>query len=95
MLLLARVYQQNLEIVILYSSVLFIPENRRENGILCLLVITRGLPDSIGSEDTWRVNSPSSGRSLLIWSVVLGEVVRVQPPRFAWGTPGRDEGSAW
>ena len=46
-------YQQNVQKVILYSSVLFIPKNKRDNGILCLLVITRGLLDSIGSEDTW------------------------------------------
>ena len=45
MLLLVGVYQKNLERVILCSKVLLIPENMRDNGILCLLVIIRGLPD--------------------------------------------------
>jgi hypothetical protein len=53
MLLLVGVFQKNLERVILCSKVLFIPESRRENGLLCFLVRPCGLPDSIRSEDTW------------------------------------------
>ncbi len=45
--------QKNLESEFLYWKVLFIPEIMRDNGILCLLVITRGLLDSLGFGDTW------------------------------------------
>ena len=45
--------QKNLESIFLYWKVLFIPEIRRDHGILCFLVITRGLLDSLGFEDTW------------------------------------------
>jgi hypothetical protein len=68
--------QKNFESEFLYWKVLFIPENRRENGILCLLVITRGLPSSVGSEDTWCIKDLSPGRSLLVWSVVLGDIAK-------------------
>ena len=50
--------QKNLESEFLYWKVLFIPEIIRDNGILCLLVITRGLPDSLGFGDTWWFSSP-------------------------------------
>ena len=45
--------QKNLESVILYWKVLFIPEIWRNNGVLCLLVIARGLPGSLRFRDTW------------------------------------------
>ena len=50
--------QKNLESEFLYWKVLFIPEIRRDNGILCFLVITRGIPELVGSGDTWWFNSP-------------------------------------
>uniref|UniRef100_A0A2N9E2N8 Uncharacterized protein n=1 Tax=Fagus sylvatica TaxID=28930 RepID=A0A2N9E2N8_FAGSY len=53
--------QKNLKSEFLYRKVLFIPEKRRENGFLCLLVMARGLPGSVGSEDTWCINNPSPG----------------------------------
>jgi hypothetical protein len=53
-----KVLRKNLEKVIMYSKVLFILEIRRDNGLLCLLVIARGLPDSLGFGDTWGFNSP-------------------------------------
>jgi hypothetical protein len=46
----------------------------------------RGLPDSIGSEDAWRVRSPSSGRLLPIWSIVLGDAAGAQFPEFTEDT---------
>uniref|UniRef100_A0A2N9GII0 Uncharacterized protein n=1 Tax=Fagus sylvatica TaxID=28930 RepID=A0A2N9GII0_FAGSY len=66
--------QKNLKSEFLYRKVLFIPEKRRENGFLCLLVMARGLPGSVGSEDTWCINNPSPGRLLLVRSVVLCDV---------------------
>ena len=45
--------QKNLESVIMYWKVLFIPEIWRNNGVLCLLVIARGLPGSLRFGDTW------------------------------------------
>uniref|UniRef100_A0A2N9F3E9 Protein kinase domain-containing protein n=1 Tax=Fagus sylvatica TaxID=28930 RepID=A0A2N9F3E9_FAGSY len=57
-----------------HRNVLFIPEERRENGFLCLLVMARGLLGSVGSEDTWCINNPSLGRSLLVRIVVLCDV---------------------
>jgi hypothetical protein len=75
--------QKNFESVILYSKVLFIPEIRRDNGVLCLLVITRGLPDSIGFVDTWWLSNP------LIWKAVASlecsagrGCMACTPPRF-------------
>ena len=56
--------QKNLESEFLYWKVLFIHEIRRDNGILCFLVITRGLPEFIGFGDTWWFNSD------LIWKAV-------------------------
>jgi hypothetical protein len=46
----------------------------------------RGLPDSVGSEDAWRVRSPSSGRLLPIWSMVLGDAAGAQFPEFTEDT---------
>ena len=66
--------QKNLESEFLYWKVLFIPEERRENGFLCLLVMARGLLGSVGSEDTWCINNPSPGRSVLVKIVVLCNV---------------------
>uniref|UniRef100_A0A2N9FQK2 Transposase (putative) gypsy type domain-containing protein n=1 Tax=Fagus sylvatica TaxID=28930 RepID=A0A2N9FQK2_FAGSY len=40
-------------------------------GFLYLLVAARGLLGSVGSEDTWCVNNPSPGRSVLVGIVVL------------------------
>jgi hypothetical protein len=34
----------------------------------------RGLLGSVGSEDTWCINSPSPGRSVLVQTVVLCDV---------------------
>ena len=45
--------QKNLESVFLYWKVLFIPKIRGDHGILCFLVITCGLPDSLGFKDMW------------------------------------------
>ena len=56
--------QKNLESKFLYWKILFIPEILRDNGILCFLVITRGLLDSLGFGDTWWLNGP------WIWKVV-------------------------
>ena len=73
--------QKNFESVILYSKVLFIPEIRRDNGVLCLLVITRGLPDSIGFVDTWWLSSP------LIWKAIASlecSAGRVNDQDSAW-----------
>ena len=68
--------QKNLKSEFLYWKVLFIPENRRKNVFLCLLVMACGLPGSVGSGDTWCINNPSPGRPLLVWSVVLCDVAR-------------------
>jgi hypothetical protein len=38
------------------------------------MVAARGLLGSVGSEDTWSVNNPSAGRSVLIGMVVLCDV---------------------
>ena len=46
----------------------------------------RGLLDSVGSEDAWRVRSPSSGRLLPIWSMVLGDAAGAQFPEFTKDT---------
>ena len=43
-------------------------------GFLYLLVAARGLLGSVGSEDTWCVNNPSPGRSVLVGIVVLCDV---------------------
>ena len=40
-------------------------------GFIYLLVVARGLLGSVGSEDTWCVNNPSPGRSVLVGIVVL------------------------
>ena len=68
------------------GKVLFIPEERRENGLSYLLFMARGLPGIIGSEDTWCINSPSPGRPVLVWFVVLCGVHGLGPLD-SWKTP--------
>uniref|UniRef100_A0A2N9GKV8 Reverse transcriptase Ty1/copia-type domain-containing protein n=1 Tax=Fagus sylvatica TaxID=28930 RepID=A0A2N9GKV8_FAGSY len=89
--------QKNLESEFLYWKVLFIPEERRENGLLYLLFMARGLPGIVGSEDTWCINSPSPGRPVLVWFVVLCGVHGLGPLD-SWKTPvagGTLKGSQW
>ena len=74
--------QKNLEREFLYSKVLFIPKIRRDNGILCLSVIPRGLPDSIGFGDTWRFSSPLILKVVIHLECSAGRGCMALPPRF-------------
>jgi hypothetical protein len=51
--LLVLIPRKTLRVNFCIGKILFILEIRRDNGVLCLLVITRGLPDSLGFGDTW------------------------------------------
>jgi hypothetical protein len=48
--------------------------------------MARGLPGIVGSEDTWCINSPSPGRPVLVWFVVLCDVHGLGPLD-SWKTP--------
>uniref|UniRef100_A0A2N9J091 Transposase (putative) gypsy type domain-containing protein n=1 Tax=Fagus sylvatica TaxID=28930 RepID=A0A2N9J091_FAGSY len=58
-------------VVKLYCSYL---RRGERNGLLYLLFMARGLPGIVGSEDMWCINSPSLGRPVLVWLVVLCDV---------------------
>jgi hypothetical protein len=58
-------------VVKLYCSYLRRGERK---GFICLLFMARGLPGIVGSEDMWCINSPSLGRPVLVWLVVLCDV---------------------
>jgi hypothetical protein len=48
--------------------------------------MARGLPGIVGSEDAWCINSPSLGRPVLVWFVVLCDVHGLGPLD-SWKTP--------
>uniref|UniRef100_A0A2N9IP19 Transposase (putative) gypsy type domain-containing protein n=1 Tax=Fagus sylvatica TaxID=28930 RepID=A0A2N9IP19_FAGSY len=48
--------------------------------------MARGLPGIVGSEDMWSINSPSLGRPVLVWLVVLCDVHGLGPLD-SWKTP--------
>ncbi len=56
--------------------------------------MARGLPGIVGSEDMWSINSPSLGRPVLVWLVVLCDVHGLGPLD-SWKTPVAGGESAW
>ena len=78
--------RKTLRVNFYFGKVLFIPGERRENGFLCLLVMARGLLGSVESEDTWCINNPSPGRSVLIRIVMLCDVHELDSLD-SWRTP--------
>ena len=72
---------EKLQIVILCSKVLFIPEYGERMAFYAFWS-SMWPSDSVGSVDAWRVRSLSSGKLLPIWSMVLGDTTGAQFPEF-------------